>query len=164
MVLGWLKRKVLAASSKSQEKELRAQTQRLKGMSDDEIGFLVAGSTILRLNLMSGGVLPPEALDLSMPRDEFEMDMIPIKLGNLIRQFQKMGQPTDAAFVMTWLHSTRALCNLDIRVFGREMWAQLSRGFPYAPEKLDEMGELLGETLNVTEEDLEFVPVGLEPQ
>ncbi|VAV87317.1 hypothetical protein MNBD_ALPHA07-706 [hydrothermal vent metagenome] len=119
-MIGWLKRKALAATSQSQEKELCAQIQRLKGMSCEEIGFLVAGSTILRLKLTSDGVLPPEALDLSMPRDEFKMDMIPVKLGSLIRQFQKMGQPTDAAFIMTWLHSTRALCNLDIRVFGRD--------------------------------------------
>jgi hypothetical protein len=164
MTLGWLKRKVLAASSKSQEKELRAQIQRLKGMSNDEIGFLVAGSAILRLNLTSGGVLPPEALDLSMPRDEFKMDMIPIKLGSLIRQFQKMGQPTDAAFAMTWLHSTRALCNLDIRVFGRELWAEMSRGFPYAQEKIGDMEKLLGKTITISEEELKFVPVGLEPQ
>ncbi len=162
-MVGWLKRKMLTAASKSQEKELRAQIQRLKGMSSEEIGFLLAGSTLVRKNLTSGGALPPESLDLSMPRDEFEMEMVPIKLGTIIRQFQKSGQPSDAAFTMTWLHSTRALCNLDIRVFEREMWAELSRGFPYARQGLHQIELELGKSSKVSDQDLKFIPVGLEP-
>ncbi|NKW72251.1 hypothetical protein HGD85_04700 [Rhodobacteraceae bacterium R_SAG10] len=162
-MVGWLKRKALAAASKAQENEIRAQTQRLKGMSDDEIGFLVAGSTIIRLLLISEGIIPIEALDLSLERDDLKMDMVPVKLGYLIRKYQKMGQPNDAAFTMSWLHSTRALCNLDIRVFGREMWAELSRGFPYAREKLIEIEKTTTKTRDISDEDLEFVPVGLEP-
>lgn len=162
-MIGWLKKKALAASSKVQENEIRAQTQMFKGMSDDEIGFIVAGSTILRLNYMSEGIIPPEALDLSLERDDFKMDMVPVKLGNLIREFQNMGQPTDAAFTMIWLHSTRSLSNLDIRVFGREMWAEISRGFPYAREKLVEIEKMSTKTHEISDEDLEFIPIGLEP-
>lgn len=43
--MGWLKQKALAAFSESQGEELCAQIQRLKGMSNEEIGFLVAGGT-----------------------------------------------------------------------------------------------------------------------
>jgi hypothetical protein len=162
-MIGWLKRKALTASSKVQENEIRAQTQMFKGMSDDEIGFLVAGSTILRLNCMSAGIIPPEALDLSLERDDFKMDMVPIKLGKLIREFQNIGQPTDAAFTMILLHSTRSLCNPNIRVFGREMWAEISRGFPYARENLVEIEKMSTKTREISDEDLEFVPIGLEP-
>lgn len=162
-MIGWLKRTALAASSKVQENEIRAQTQMFKGMSDDEIGFLVAGSTILRLRYMSEGIIPPEALDLSLERDDLKMDMVPIRLGKFIRDFQKMGQPTDAAFTMIWLHSTRSLCNLDIRVFGREMWAEISRGFPYAREQLVEIEKMSAKTREISDKDLEFVPIGLEP-
>ena len=89
--------------------------------------------------------------------------MVPIRLGNLIREFQKVGQPTDAAFAMIWLHSTRSLCNLDIRVFGREMWTEICRGFPYARGKLIEIEKISPKINDISDEDLEFVPVGLEP-
>ncbi|MFG6565911.1 hypothetical protein ACGYLI_16975 [Sulfitobacter sp. 1A13421] len=163
MVFRWIRKKALSATSSLQESEIKDQIQLLKGMSDEEIGFIVAGSTILRLNYIAEGTIPPEALDLSLERDDLEVDMVPVKLISFIREFQKMDQPIDAAFTMPWLHSTRALSNHDIRVFGREMWAEMSRGFPYARMKLNEIEEMSFKTREISDEDLTFIPIGLEP-
>jgi len=136
----------------------------LRGISDSEMGMLIAGATILRTRLTKEGVLLAESLDLSIPRLDGQYDYVPLELSKLIKIFQKDNRPTDAAFTMVWLHSTRALNALEIRVFGREMWAELTRGFPYISLGFQQISELLGTDMRRKQFlDAEFIPIGLEP-
>jgi hypothetical protein len=161
-LFGWIKKKGLEAVTKAHRADLEKYITILKGMSGEEIGFLVAGSTIFRV-INSSGVLPAQALDLSARREEVS-DFVPIALNREIQRFQKEKRYQDAAMIMPWLHSVRALNDLELRLLGREMWAEMARGFQYAEEGLDQLKEMVRLRLpEGLEAQLFFVPVGLEP-
>jgi len=101
----------------------------LRGQSDEEIGLLLALGTLIRLNLESEGKLPKQVLDFEI--DVGEHAQYQIFVSNLVRQFQKLNQPTDAAGTMIWLHSLRSQGYPELRIKGRELWSELVRGFPY---------------------------------
>lgn len=161
-MFGWIKKKGLEAVTKAHRADIEKYITILKGMSGDEIGFLVAGSTVFRV-INSNGILPAQALDLSARREEIS-DFVPIALNREIQRFQKENRFNDAAMVMPWLHSVRALNDLELRLLGREMWAEMARGFPFAEEGLDQLREMVRLRLpEGLEAQLLFVPVGLEP-
>ena len=103
---------------------------------------------------------------MSIPRVgdiDNECELCPLRLVSLIKQFQKMGQPSDALGVWVWLHSVRALNVPEIRIFGRQMWKELVRGFPFALQALQQMRDTGAILPNGIEWELSFIPHGLEP-
>jgi hypothetical protein len=82
----------------------------------------------------------------------------------MIREFQKIGQPSDAAGTMVWLHSMRALAFPELRELGRDMWNELQRGFPYVSDALSAIEALTGNPLPAgTGTACTFVPEALAP-
>jgi hypothetical protein len=166
-LFGWAKRKLEVASASAMKDDIGRFIAGLRGADDYEIGSMIVLANSLRIKLLNMGKIPEAALDFSIPRDDdtqLQCDLCSVTLANAIKQFQKMGQPTDAFSAMVWLHSVRALNIPEIRGLGREMWGQLSRGFPYVDEPLWEMKGLVGDRLPVgLEHELMFVPRGLEP-
>lgn len=161
----WLGRKVEIAGIQAASTDLDRFIAGLRGASDAEVGFMVAMATLLRLRMQEAGELPRFALDLSLPRDQKQADLLQWKLNRTVNGFQKLGQPTDAAASMVWLHSVRALNMPELRSQGRTMWSQLTRGFPTSVESAQEICQLMG--LGLPERissEVTFIPVGLEPR
>lgn len=160
----WLKRRGLAAVTRVQEEEMVRWTKMLKGMSAEEIGFLIASATVLRFKLTHSGYLPAEALNLGLERDAFQMDLVPMKLTRLVKDFQHNNELGEAAAAMVWLHSVRALNDGELRYSGRLMWEELTRGFPEAHGKFKDLCLLSkGKLKEELADHLYFIPVGLEP-
>ncbi|NOE35597.1 hypothetical protein GS627_17795 [Ruegeria sp. HKCCD7318] len=166
-MFGWLKKRVLNASADAMKNDIERFTAGLEGADAEEISTMLVIENILRLRMLDSGVIPAAALDLSIPRDEdvmYQCDMCSLKLVNGVKKFQKIGQPSDAAGAMIWLHSVRALNVPEIRVCGRKMWGQLVRGFPYVDNTLGTMRAVMGTRLHENiDEELRFIPIGLEP-
>lgn len=166
-MLGWLKKKVENSSADAMKNDVVRFTASLRGADDHELAHMVVISAIIRLNLLRMGKIPPAALDLSIPRDrelDIECNVASITLASAVKQFQKMDQLSDACGAMIWLHSIRALNVPEIRIHGREMWAELSRGHPYVADAVYDLQALMQKEMP---EDIKyearFVPNGLEP-
>ncbi len=63
---------------------------------------------------------------------------------------------------MVWVHTLRAMRLLELRQSGRQMWAELGRGFPYAAISAVRTGRLTGVWFDV--EGAGRYPDGLTPQ
>ena len=66
------------------------------------------------------------------------------QLNRTIAKFQKEGAPHMAVGLMVWLHTIRAATTPEIRLMARQMWGELSRGFPYVLEAKIELQDLAG--------------------
>lgn len=68
----------------------------------------------------------------------------PATLGKAIRLNQKDGRLQDASALMVWLFTPWAGGRLELRQLGRDMWRELSRGFPYVYEAVSGFKMLSG--------------------
>ena len=167
-MFGWLKKKIENASTDAMANDLQRFIRSLQGADDKEIATMLVVANIVRLNLLQMGKIPEAALDLSIYRDkdtEMQCDMCTIGVNSIIKQFQSLNQPSDALGAMIWLHSVRALNVPELRILGKSMWAELSRGFPYLEDAVQQMRDVIGTRVppNIDDE-VSFVPNGLEPQ
>jgi hypothetical protein len=162
MIGNWLKRKIQIASVRAAREDLERFNASLRGATDGQIGMVVAIATIIRLRLTTAGRLSRGAFVLPMPGDgSAELQLY---LSGMVRQFQKMGQPSDAAGTMVWLHSMRALGFPEVRELGRDMWKELQRGFPYVSDALSDIEALGGNQVPAgADTACTFVPEDLAP-
>jgi len=167
-MFGWIKKKTLKASTDAMKNDIERFILSLEGADEEEIATMLVIANIMRLNITKMGTLPSAALDFNIPRDDYiirQCDMCPIALISLIKQFQKINQPSDALGVMILLHSVRALNVPEIRALGRDMWKQLERGFPHVQDAIFEIRKVSDN--NIPQEinsELRFIPRGLEPR
>jgi hypothetical protein len=166
-MFNWVKRRLEITAVNGAVEDLQRCILGLKGASDQEVGMAVANATVIRLNFRAGGKLPDVVLDLSVRRDDEIRkicDFTQLNLSEAVKYFQKMNQGGDAFGVMIWLHSVRALNIPEVRLFGRQMWRELQRGFPFASAALDDLRLITRKPFPIgTEEQLTFIPRGLEP-
>lgn len=162
-MFGWVKSKIQKASTDAMKDDLQRFITSLHGASDDEIATILCVASVIRLNLAKSQILPPTSLDIGRMDISIEGSMVPLRLIRLIAEFQKNGQLSDATGCMVWLHSVRALQNPELRGLGRQMWAELLRGFGEVDDIADEMHTLLPNLPQNLEVEACFVPKGLEP-
>jgi hypothetical protein len=157
-MLGWLKRKFDGTP------DLERFITSLRGMSAPELGALVAVATVVRINMRNAGHLPDGALAVAGGLPPEKQLAAQLKMTNLVRQFQQLGQPSDAAGAMVWTHSMRAGATPELRLLGRQMWGELSRGFAHAAQAIEDIVALSPNSLppELTRE-YRFIPPGLEP-
>jgi hypothetical protein len=135
----------------------------LKGMSDEELGTVAAMVAVVRMSLRQQGALPDEALGIGMPLTESQEAVV---RGNIVQTALAMQRQKHdmAAGALVWVHTLRAYHFPEVRLFGRQMWGELQRGFPHAlaalsfMEKMTHQPPPLGTLLAS-----QFIPVGLEP-
>ena len=127
MIGKWFKRKLYNIGYKAGYKDFERILLILRGFSKYEIAVLLINATLIRLRLEVTGVLPAGILDLKLP--EVTHDYCLISLNLVVKQLQKDNELEDAAAAMIWLHSLRAQTYIELRIMGREMWKELSRGF-----------------------------------
>jgi hypothetical protein len=163
MFSNWLKRRVEIASVRSATQDLERFVASLRGMSDLELATLVVIATAVRMSLRMNGQAPDEAYGLTNfpPR---EQATVQLTVSTLVRKFQTTERPAYASGAMVWLHTLRAGSMPELSLLCRQMWGELSRGFPHVAEAIEDMVASTGNALppEVAQESL-FVPPGLEP-
>jgi hypothetical protein len=127
--MGWLSNKINKWSSDKQREELASFVDNLRAMDAPEIGYVLAIATHIRHGMEGDGhnIMDPIVYTAQNPG-------FALFLSRMIIEAQKQGRTQEAAGLMIWLHTARAGIRLELRSFGREMWAQLERGFPYVQQ------------------------------
>ena len=163
-MFGWLKAKAQKKINDSMRDDLSRFLLSLQGSTSEELATLLVIATTIRLKLLQAGTISESALDLSQYKGTFEEDMAALKINRLISGFQKAGQPSDAAGAMVWLHSVRALQTPELRLLGRQMWKELTRGLAHLDETAFELSMISPNIPDDVALEATFVPVGLEPE
>ena len=133
-------------------------------MSDEDLGVVVAVATVIRVNMENEGHLQKDLFgDTPLPGTNvlgrYQMD-----LNRLVRDFNKMGQPTDAIGTLVISYSFRCLNIAELRDQGRDMWRQLRRGFEHAEQALIDGEKTKGKPFpKEVWKEWRQIPVGLEP-
>ncbi|WP_139239977.1 hypothetical protein [Azotobacter vinelandii] len=141
---------------RTKKKQIQEFIDGLSAMDGHEIGFVVACATNTRHILESEGLrLMDPIVDVALFPD------IPLRINNVIRELQKSGSNQDAAGAMVWLHTARVGASHELRPLAREMWRQLSRGFPHVDAAALEIMKLTFRPVNVS--GYETFPAGLTP-
>lgn len=159
----WLKRKVEFVAIKSATEDIERQLNMLQGSDDSSVGLVLASATFWRLFWTNCGMVPSGAFSLEEPRDEAACSKFQWEVNRLIKDSQKEGNYASAAGLMIQLHTLRAISMPELRIWGRQMWKELSRGMPYVPEYLPKFFDAAGVPMPVgASEEIYFIPPGLE--
>jgi hypothetical protein len=135
----------------------------LKGMSDGELGAVVAMAAILRMELRAQGLLPDDALDIASKLPESDQTAVRSAMSGLALDMQKRHHPSVGG-ALVWLHTLRALQFPELRLLGRQMWGELERGFPHVFEAFHFIEDTVGQPPPLGSlQASQFIPVGLEP-
>jgi hypothetical protein len=122
MLRNWFKskRSIQLAQVRDATADLERFVLALKGMSDQEIGTVVAMAAAIRMELWHANEFPDEALGVGMPLTEDRQNYIRRNMSALALDWQKKGHPTTAG-VMVWAHTLRAYHFPEVRLLGRQM-------------------------------------------
>lgn len=163
MIGRWIKKKIYDAGYKTGLEEIERFTLSIRGQTGEEIGMLLAIANLIRIELMNDDRLSMQVLNFES--SESEHANAQMFVSNMVRVFQKENQKSDAAGTMVWLHSLRAQSYPELRIKGREMWAELSRGFEHVYDALNDIEAMTQKALpELSNEEIYFIPVGLEPR
>jgi hypothetical protein len=165
MLRNWFKskRSIRLASVRDGTADLERFLVALKGMSDHELGTVVAMAAILRMELRSQGLFPDDSLDIASTLPESKQKAVRSGMAGLALAFQKKNHPSAGA-AMVWLHTLRALQFPELRLLGRQMWGELKRGFPHVFSAFGLFEGTTGQSLPLgTLQASQFIPAGLEP-
>ena len=155
--MGLLSRLFNSWAVKRQRKEMQEFIDGLRSMDAQEVGFVVATTTHMR------NILESEGMRLMDPLVDYPLDpTITLRLGKIIREFQKVGDNTDAAGAMVWLHTMRVGGRHELRQLGRDMWRELARGIPHAEGASLEIMRMTFKPCRI--EGFERYPLGLSPE
>jgi hypothetical protein len=140
-MFNWLGRKAQLQTFAAAEQDISRFISGLRAANDYEVGAIVAMATHWRNVFVRDGIelLDPAAAERRAP-------IIPAKIDELIRQLQPR-QPQYAIGLTVWLHSIRAASTPELRSQGRQMWAELRRGFTHADDAAAEFYKLTGKAL-----------------
>ena len=160
----WLKTHLGERALEAGRRELRRFVTGLGAMSDEDMAALVAIATVLRVNFESHDVIPEDVFTADeMPSVE-RLGAYQMRINKLVRQFDRMRQPDDAAGAIVWSYSLRALNVPGLRDLGRDMWGELRRGFPQVEAALDRAEEKRDDPFPArVRKGWRMIPTGLEP-
>ena len=159
-----IKESLKGRARSSSLKEVQEFVDGLRAMSDQDMGVIVAVVTVIRVNMENEGFLQKNLFgDTELP-DTNTLGRYQMDLNKLARDFNRMGQPTDAIAAMVISYSLRCLNILELRDLGRELWRQLARGFPDAEHALIEGEKTKDKAFpKAVWNEWKRIPVGLEP-
>lgn len=158
MVFDWLLGVANKRAVKSYIKELQKFVSILKELPPPIIGLVVISATENRLHLQNNDVLP---LDIFENKNRTSYDNAQVVVS--LRTFETRciaGNPKDAYGVSVWLHSVRGLVSPEMTPFVKEMWAELSRGFPYVTVgcELPDIGKKLVDVSSEIADNFDYIP------
>ena len=158
MVFDWLLGVANKRAVKSYIKELQKFVSILKELPPPIIGLVVISATENRLHLQNNDVLPLDIFE-NKNRSSYDNAQVVVSL----RTFETRcitGSPKDAYGVSVWLHSVRGLVSPEMTPFVKEMWAELSRGFPYVTVgcELPDIGKKLVDVSSEIADNFDYIP------
>lgn len=160
----WLKSHLGERALEAGRRELQRFVVGLRTLSDEDLGALVAVATVLRINFESHEVIPEGVFAADQMPSVEDLGAYQLRINRLVRQFDKMRQPDDAAGAIIWSYSLRALNVAGLRHLGCEMWRELRRGFPHVEAALDRAEEDRDEPIGArVRAEWSVIPTGLEP-
>jgi hypothetical protein len=161
---GWLAKAFRYEPVDSSKRELGKFIEGLESMADEDLGVVVAVATVIRVDLEEKGHIPEHLFgDTQLPSPK-ELNRVQFALQDLVRQFNKLQQHTDAVATLAISYSIRCLNVPGMRDSGRHMWEVLARGFPHAEEVLKTGEKNRDEPLpQRVWQEWNQIPCGLEP-
>ena len=145
MIFDWFQQTVNNQVRNTSLTEVRAFIDGLHSMTDEDIGVVIAVATVIRVNMEKEGLLPEGIFKEPTLEPSAALGEYQVELNELVRQFNKLGQPTDGVGALVISYSLRCLNAPFLREYGRDMWEVLSRGFPHAEKALRDGEETKGE-------------------
>jgi len=148
----------------SSRKAVQDYLKGLRQMTDQDIGVILAVSTVIRINMENEGYLPKGLYtDQSLPTTT-ELGRYQMDLNKLVRDFNRMKQHTDAVGTLLISYSLRCLNVPEVRDLGRDIWAEIERGVDHVEPALKQGEEEKGEPFPTRAwQEWRQIPVGLEP-
>lgn len=150
-MLNWLEKKF----SKTQNQEALQFLQSLKGAEDSSLD-LIAVSAVYWANFY-----------FKKGRNLYEMDrwllsepLFSVEIIKNIKALQRSGSGSSAVGLHVWLHTARALQYPELRIIGREIWAELSKASVDAGYLCVQVHNQLGVDMYFS--DVNAIPEGLE--
>lgn len=148
--------------AKSKVKQVQDYLDILKGIPESDRGFLVVYATEVRLQMYEKGLLSADIFDGpagEKNKNYYERTQAAPRLCQLAESFQRDNQLLDVAAVMVWTHSLRGLITPEMVPLVKEMWAELSKGFPYATNAIPLFEMTTGNALSKgVVDNLDFIP------
>lgn len=161
-MFSWLKQKTTEVVTSEPIQDMERQLTMLKRASDDDVGLVLASATFWRLWWSEHGLLPGGAIRNDEIRDELACAQFRSDLRRQIRE-DKKSSPAGAIGMLVWLNTSRSLSMPELLSSGRQMWKELRRGVPSAPEYLPQFFAAAGAPVPFNASDeLRFVPPGLD--
>lgn len=159
----WLKRRADLEIVQSSTRDLERFLVSLRGMDPEELGALVAAATVLRVNLEGARLLPHAALGVGT-LSVSKQSVLQFRMSEIAQKFQRQGEYASASGAKVWLFTLRACTIPEVHLLGRNIWKELSRGFPHVLTALDDFEAATHIAVpQKVREDFRFVPPGLEP-
>lgn len=165
MIFDWLKKAFDNKARNSSLREVTGFIDGLRSMTDEDMGVVIAVATVIRVSMEEEGFLPKGLFKEPKMPSSFAFGRYQMDLNKLVRQFNRLGQPTDGVGALVISYSLRCLNVPDLRECGRDMWEVLSRGFPYAEKALKDGEEAKGEPFpKQVWTEWRSIPLGLDPE
>lgn len=141
-----------------QRKDLKTFVRSLRRMDDAKVGFVVASAADFRHRLME-----QHGIDLSDPaKAAAENSTLMFDFTKEAFTLQRKKKVQEAAVLGVWVHSLRVALRSELRELGREMWAELERGFPHVEKAVADFKEQFGTEMQI--EGADDFPAGMTPR
>jgi len=154
--MGWLTERIVKWTSDKQRAELEEFVALLRVMDGPEIGRAIALATHFRHFLEADGHHPMDPIGYAATRPEFA-----VSLSRTANDLERRKKPEATAFTI-WMHTMRAGARPELRDLGRDMWRELSRGFPHVQSAARTFRVQTGILLQT--DDADRFPAGLIPE
>lgn len=156
--MGWLTGLITGWSERQQAKEMVDFIRRTAAADGEELGLPLAMALDLRNTIRR-----ESNLDLLYPAAVLQIDPFAIlPLARKVKQQQAAGDLLSAAATIIWVHTLRAMTSHELRPYGRQLWGELSRGFPHIVAGADQFYAMTRIVLDITGRG-QF-PDGLTPE
>jgi hypothetical protein len=110
----------------------------LKSMTDQDLGAILAVSTVIRVNMEDQGYLPKGIYDNQTRPTKNELGRHQMELNKLVRDFNKVLNYTDAVGTLLISYSLRSINISEVRSLGSKMWIEMERGRPHCALALEQ--------------------------
>ncbi len=123
----WLQKKFEIWVKRGHRRELEQWLAKLRLLDPHAIALIVIVATDLRHKIER-----KRGVDLLDPSATYARDPdIIFFLHDLIKSFHSHSTVENIAGAMVWLHTIRCGASPELQPLGRELWAELQRGFPH---------------------------------
>jgi len=151
-------------AQKSAARDVQALIDGLRKLPDRDVGVILAIATAVRVNMETHDVIPEGIFQRNSLPSVREMGVMQMRINRTAVDFARAKLQADATGATIWSYSLRCLNVPGLRPLGREMWAELRRGFPHVEEAIDESEERNGKPFDPrVRAEWRLIPLGLAP-